>query len=86
MLRISVLGSADAICLQLEGSLSGRWIAEFRRMLEHALSESGMVALDLARLWFVDIEGVALLRSLARDNVILLNCSTFIAEQLKDRH
>jgi hypothetical protein len=38
--------------------------------------------LDLADLSFADAEGIALLRSLRRDNVNLLNSSAFLAIQV----
>jgi hypothetical protein len=41
--------------------------------------------LDLADLSFADAEGIALLRSLRRDNVNLLNSSPYLALQVGDR-
>ena len=84
LLKISSVTRAGLICLRLDGSLSGRWIAELRRLLEHAFAQSGAVSLDLERVRYVDLEGVSLLRAFSRRNLILLNCSAFVAEQLKD--
>jgi len=85
VLRISaVQGSNDSIQLQLEGSLVGPWVEELRRQSERALTDAKSVSLDLGKLWFADQEGVALLRELAQHQVLQFNCSTFIAQQLKE--
>ena len=70
--------------MRLEGSLSGPWVFELRQMAEQALARSTAVFLDLAKLRYLDLEGAALLRSLSARNVILLNCSAFVSQQLSE--
>lgn len=85
MLRISVVKRSDeGIQLQVEGWLVGPWVEELRKQSEQALSDSNALSLDLEKLWFVDSQGVGLLRDLARRDVTHLNCSTFISQQLKE--
>lgn len=85
MLRISVTSeSNDAISFQLEGKLVGPWVEELRRLSNEALAKSEAVSLDLEKVWFVDSQGIALLRDLARHNVAQLNCSQFITQQLEE--
>ena len=84
MLKISIVNESQAtICLQLEGSLSGPWVEELNRLSERALTESKELVLDLEKLRFVDMDGVALLKSLAEREVAQLNCTPFIREHLE---
>lgn len=84
MLKISVTNGLDkSIEFQLEGKLVGPWVDELRRLSDAALSEKKNISLDLKKVWFVDPQGVVLLRDLAKKNVSQLNCSQFISEQLK---
>ena len=84
MLKISVTSeSSEAISFQLEGKLVGPWVEELRRLSNTALAKSEAVSLDLEKVWFVDSQGIALLRDLAKKKVAQLNCSQFISQQLQ---
>ena len=84
MLKISVTSeSSEAISFQLEGKLVGPWVDELRRLSEAALAGSEAVTLDLEKVWFVDSQGISLLRDLAKQKVAQLNCSQFISQQLQ---
>lgn len=86
MLKISVMSQSDeATSFQLEGKLVGPWVEELRRLSEAALAQSEAVSLDLEKVWFVDSQGIALLRDLANQDVAQINCSQFISQQLKER-
>ena len=85
MLRISIHTNLDgSIRLSVEGWLVGPWVDELRQQCERALVESQQVTLDLEKLLFVDSHGAGLLRQLAERQVVHLNCSTFIRQQLKE--
>ena len=85
MLKISIISDANqAIQFQLEGRLVGPWVEELRRLGDQALSEQKAVSLDLQRVWFVDRQGIVLLRDFAQRQVSQLNCSQFISQQLKE--
>ena len=85
MLKISVTRQANhATRLELEGKLVGPWVEELRRLSLEALSRHEAVSLDLEKVWFVDAQGVALLRNLTERSVTQLNCSPFISQQLKE--
>jgi ABC-type transporter Mla MlaB component len=45
---------------------------------------SEAVSLDLEKVWFVDSQGIVLLRDLAKRHVAQINCSQFISQQLKE--
>lgn len=84
MLKISVTSeSVEATSFQLEGKLVGPWVEELRRLSDAALAKSEAVSLDLEKVWFVDSQGIALLRDLAKQKVAQLNCSQFISQQLQ---
>ncbi len=85
MLRISIIHRADeGIQFQLEGRLIGPWVEELRRLSDQALSQQKTVSLDLQKVWFVDLQGVDLLRYLAKKQVTEINCSPFVSQQLKE--
>ena len=86
MLKISVTSqSSEGTSFQLEGKLVGPWVEELRRLSDAALARSEAVSLDLEKVWFVDSQGIALLRELAKQKVAQLNCSQFISQQLEER-
>lgn len=85
MLKISVTNqSSEATNFQLEGKLVGPWVEELRRLSDAALMTSEAVSLDLEKVWFVDSQGIVLLRDLAKRHVAQINCSQFISQQLKE--
>jgi anti-anti-sigma regulatory factor len=69
--------------LELEGRVIGPWVEELRRSCDEVLATSAKLTLDFSDVSFVDRDGVELLRSLRNKDVALLNCSPFVAEQLK---
>lgn len=83
MLRITCLEDAVAgVTLQLEGQVVGPWVEELRRSCELLLLAGERVTLDLRAVSFLDLDGVALLRSMMRRQVLLRCCSAFVGEQL----
>lgn len=69
--------------LQLGGRVIGPWVEELRRSCEEVLATGAALALDLSDVWFVDRDGLDLLRILRCRDVAVLNCPPFVAEQLK---
>jgi ABC-type transporter Mla MlaB component len=70
--------------LHLEGELMGPWVEEVREACERFVGNSHSLRLELADVEYVDREGIALLRGLMNHQVVLINCSSFLAEQLKE--
>jgi ABC-type transporter Mla MlaB component len=84
MLRISVERFANHHeTLRLEGHLVGPWLGQLQLSCEQVLGESKRITLDLTAVSFVDRDGVALLRELKMRGVALINCSPFLAHQIK---
>ena len=86
MLRITVVDtSCQSVRLRVEGRLTGQSVEELRQCCDLHFPGPGVpLILDLADVSFADAEGIALLRSLRRDNVTLLNPSAFLAMQVGD--
>lgn len=85
MLRISIDDDSEQrVRFTLEGRLVGPWVDELRRQSEQVLSERKMITIDLAKVWFVDPKGTALLRELVNRQVEHVNCSAFITQQLRE--
>lgn len=84
MLRISPVDMLDEVAmLRLEGQVKGPWVEALRTSCEHMLARGKGLILDLSGVSFLDMEGVALCRHLRAQNVALVHCSPFVAEQLK---
>ena len=83
MLRISRIEVTDATTLRLEGSLSGLWVEELRRVCETTLADSEKLTVDCGGISFTDSEGISLMRELRRQDVDLRNCSPFLKFQLE---
>jgi ABC-type transporter Mla MlaB component len=83
MLRITAEVEDGKPTLKLEGSVTGPWVSELRRVVEGSQTRSGRVRLDLSEVRYVDAEGAALLRELMRDHADLSRRSTFVAELLE---
>ena len=84
MLKISQpAGPRPSITLQLEGRVVGPWVVELRRICESFLAGDQELELDLARVSYVDAEGVDTLNSFKSRGVTLNNCSPFVEEQIR---
>ncbi len=70
--------------LMIEGRVIGPWVMELRHACERALAGAAELTLDLSEVAFVDRDGLELLCCLGRRGV-RLDCSGFVAEQLKAR-
>ena len=84
MLKI-VMAEAGAgrAVLHLEGQVVGPWVAELERVCAPLLGGGTALWLDLSTVSFVSREGVDLLARLCHERARLLNCSRFVAEQLR---
>ena len=71
--------------LDLEGQVIGPWVQELDRVCEPILARGAGLSLDLSSVSFVSREGAELLWRLRDRHTRLLNCSRFVAEQLKVR-
>jgi hypothetical protein len=84
MLRITRLEEpGGGTTLRLEGRLVGPWVGALRGTSEGVLARGAPLTLDLSHVSFVDPDGVALLRSMGGPRVTLVNCTPFVAEQLR---
>lgn len=76
--------SEQGVRLALEGWLVGPWVDELSKETDQRLSEAKALTLDLGKVLFVDPRGIDLLRELANRQVEYVNCSNFLAQQLKE--
>jgi hypothetical protein len=84
MLKIEITeGASGRPTLHLEGRLVGPWVEELGRASAPILARGSALSLDLSAVSFVGQDGIRLLQSLRDRRVALLNCSSFVAEQLK---
>ena len=83
MLRVSVIDSADAVTIKLEGKLVGPWCEEVARVCAAAANGSPL-RLDLYDVTYADEAGTELIRAMLSRGVATLDrCSSFLAELLK---
>ena len=69
--------------MRLAGRVIGPWVEELKRSCERVLATGAGLTLDLSDVWFVDREGVRVMKSLRDRHVRVQNGSSFVAEQLK---
>ena len=85
MLKISIVESAgEAVTLQLEGQISGKWVDLLQLTSEDYLYREAKLTLDLNKVRFVDRDGIVLLKKLVGHQVAILNAPPFIAQQITD--
>lgn len=79
MLRISVPeAAADGTKLRLDGKLVGLWVHELRQLCGPLLAKGGQIQIDCGDVCSVDSDGIALMKMLQAEGVILVNCSPFL--------
>ena len=84
MLRIELLDQKDGTTtLELAGRVVGPWVDELSRSCERVLAIGSPLSVDLGQVSFIDRDGVRFLQRLRARDVALVNCSPFVAEQLK---
>jgi len=83
VLQITQETSRDSVTLRLAGRIAGQWVDELWRTY-HDRRQNSRVALtmDLRNVTFIDAAGIDFFEDVA-DEVMLVNCSPFAAEQLK---
>ncbi len=85
MLKITrVASSGKEVTLQLDGRVTGPWVKLLRQSGESVLAEGMRLTLDLQNIYFIDCEGVGLIKSLIDRGVRQVNAPLFVAEQIKN--
>ena len=69
--------------MRAEGQVIGPWVNEPRRSCEELIGAGMEPIVDLAGVSFVGHEAVDLPRTLRNRGVAVVNCSSFVAQQLK---
>ncbi|QQS39997.1 MAG: hypothetical protein IPM63_11555 [Acidobacteriota bacterium] len=84
MLRITETARTDnSVTYLVEGRVGPSGLKEIDRICSLEIESAVTPVLDLSRLSFVDRAAVEGFRSLKRRPVRMINCSPFLAEQLK---
>ena len=84
MLKISPAENLhSATRLRLEGRIVGPWVEELKEACARLMGQGRRPQLNLANVSFIDDAGLRLLSQLCRDGVTMVDCSPFVAEQLK---
>ena len=83
MLKITRVGSLDReVTLQLDGRVTGPWVELLRQYAESVLAEGARLTLNLQNVYFIDCEGVGLIKGLM-DREVQVNAPFFVAEQIR---
>jgi ABC-type transporter Mla MlaB component len=85
MLKITPFRSNRTTTLRVEGRLTQSTVEQLTSTAESCLAGRSNLELDLSELRFVDHEGASALRKLARRGALLLGCSGFLHELLRER-
>jgi anti-anti-sigma regulatory factor len=83
VLKITRVASLDQeVTLQLDGRVTGPWVELLHQYAESVLAEGARLTLNLQNVYFIDCEGVGLIKSLM-DREVQVDASFFVAEQIK---
>jgi len=84
MLKITSVTSLDQeVILRMDGSVTGPWVELLRTSAESVVEVGIGLTLDLENVYFLDCEGVALLKNLIKSGTQLKNVPPFVAEQIR---
>jgi ABC-type transporter Mla MlaB component len=75
--------SRTELTLQLDGRVTGPWVELLRESAQSALDEGVRLNVDLKNVYFIDCEGITLLKSLINRGVQPTNAPLFVVEQIK---
>jgi len=83
MLKITRVTSLNhEAILRMDGSVTGPWVELLRTSAESVVEAGIRLTLDLENVYFLDCEGVALLKNLINSGTQLKNVPPFVAEQI----
>ena len=83
MLKITRAVSQDVTTLQLDGRVTGKWVDLLRESAEAALDQGMQLTIDLKNIYFIDCEGIAVLKMLIGRGADLINAPLFVLEQIR---
>ena len=84
MLKITrIVQSRNELMLQLDGRVTGPWVDLLRESAQSVLDEGVGLSVDLKNVYFIDCEGIALLKILISRGVKPINAPLFVVEQIK---
>ncbi len=87
MLRVTTAAhQSTCVTLKVEGRVAAEWIDVLERECRTLLADHQSVLLDFANVTFVDRRGVEVLKSLAAEEVEIINCPAFITDLLSEEH
>jgi ABC-type transporter Mla MlaB component len=84
MLKITrAVLSKKETTLRLDGRITGQWVGLLQESAQSVLDEEVTLSVDLKNIYFIDCEGIALLRSLLDQGAYVVNASLFVVEQIR---
>lgn len=84
MLKITRVTSLDQeVILRMDGRVTGPWVELLRASAESVIAEGMGLTLDLENVYFLDCEGVRLIKNLISSGTQLKNVPPFVAEQIR---
>lgn len=83
MLKITTAVSQHVTTLQLDGRVTGKWVELLRESAEAALDQGMQLTIDLKNIYFIDCEGIAVLKVLIGRGADLINAPLFVLEQIR---
>jgi len=80
---IRVTPSDHEVILCMDGRVTGPWVELLRTSAESVVEEGIRLTLDLENVYYLDCEGVGLIRNLMARGTGLKNVAPFVAEQIR---
>jgi len=84
MLKIIRVASWDQeVILRMDGRVTGPWVELLRTSAEPVVEKGIRLTLDLENVYYLDSEGVGLIRNLIARGTRLKNVPPFVTEQIR---
>ena len=84
MLKITRVASLDQeVTLRLDGRVTGPWVELLRTSAESVVEIGMRLTLDLENIYYLDCEGVWLIKHLINRGTLVKNVPLFVAEQIR---
>lgn len=76
--------NSSKVIFELEGKITDSWVNELIKECQRVLTNQSEIILDLAKVSYIDEQGIDALKVLQQEKVKITNCSLFLSALLRE--
>lgn len=76
--------NSSKVIFELEGKITDSWVNELIKECQRVLTSQSEIILDLAKVSYIDEQGINALKVLQQEKVKITNCSLFLSALLRE--